>query len=84
MHLDDILQWVNFVDLGLQLARFEKVKQLIRVIFKLLAGLNVSKEGRAGDLHTLGGKFAEDRQRQKLRERWNWEHTIKAAGVQDR
>lgn len=58
MNLSNVLQRVDLVDLGLQLARLEQTEQLVGVVFKLLAGLNVSKEGRASNFDTLGGEFA--------------------------
>lgn len=56
--LSDVLQRIDLVDLGLQLARLEQTEQLVGVVFKLLASLDVAKESRTSNLDTLGGEFA--------------------------
>lgn len=55
--LSDILQGIDLVDLSLQLARLEQTEQLVGVIFKLLASLNIAEESRASNLDTLGREF---------------------------
>lgn len=58
MNLSNVLQRIDLVNLSLQLARLEQTEQLIGVIFKLLAGLNVPKESRTSNLDTLRREFA--------------------------
>jgi hypothetical protein len=58
VNLSNVLQRIDLVDLSLQLARLEQTEQLVGVILKLLASLNVTKEGRASNLDTLGREFA--------------------------
>lgn len=55
--LGDILQRVNLVNLDLELTRLKQVEELIGVILKFLASLDVAEEGGTSNLHTLGREF---------------------------
>lgn len=57
MNLSNLLQWVYFVNLHLELTRLQPSEEFIGVELKLLSSLNVAKEGGASDLNTLGGEF---------------------------
>lgn len=58
MTLGDLLQRVDLVNLDLELARLEQTEELISVVFKLLASLDVAEQSRTGNLNTLGREFA--------------------------
>lgn len=51
--LSDLLQWVDLVNLDLELTRLKQAEELVGVVFKLLARLNVAEQGGTGDFNTL-------------------------------
>lgn len=58
MTLSDLLQWVDLVNLDLELARLKQVEELVGVVLKLLARLDVAKQGGTGDFDTLWREFS--------------------------
>lgn len=58
MRLSNLLQRIDLVNLDFELARLEKGEQLVDVVLELFPGLDVSKQGRPGDLDALGREFA--------------------------
>lgn len=57
MNLSNVLQWIDFVNLGLELTRLEHAKELIGIILELLACLDIPEESGTSDLDALGGEF---------------------------
>ena len=51
-----LCQWENVINLDLQLARFQKIKQLISPEFVFLSFDQVAGQHRTGDLDTFRGK----------------------------